>query len=232
MIGYNYRFHPMHEKARRLIAEGRIGSIVALRSVFSTAPKDLPEWKRHRESGGGALLDLACHHLDLAGWLFGATPVAISCSLRSMRSDDDLAMVEIELEGGVRSQTMASLTAVEDDRFEIYGDAGRIVVNRLRCDDIELHPAALDRVRILRLIHAARAFASPGYWRRKLTAGPEASCWRAIGKFAATALEGRSAAPDLADGCRGLAVIEAARHSARLGRTVKLAEIGHESPAG
>ena len=226
MIGHNYRFSPMHEKARRLIGEGRIGGIVALQSVFSTVGRDLPQWKRRRETGGGALLDLASHHLDLAGWFIGAVPVAIACSLRSAQNEDDTVVLQLEFEGGTIAQTLASLSTVEDDRFEIYGDSGRIVVDRYRADDVEVHPPTLERVRLRRFTYAARALASPAYWRAKIAkSGPEVSYWRALSSFAEAALQGRSERPDLMDGYRCLALLEAAEQSAREGRRVRVPSI-------
>ncbi len=223
MIGYNYRFGPMQVEARRLIAEGRIGKVVAMQSVFSSAARDLPAWKQRRETGGGALLDLASHHLDLAAWLLDAEPVAVGCTLGSLHSEDDTAMLQLEFENGPTAQITASITAVENDRFEISGDAGRIVFDRYRSDKIEIHPPSLERVRLLRAGYAFRDLASFSYWRRKFTdAGPEESYWRALGAFVDAALADRQAAPSLDAGYRGLEIIEAAERSAREGRKVEL----------
>jgi len=233
MIGYNYRYGSMQQEARRLIAEGRIGQVVAMQSVFSSAPRELPEWKRTRATGGGALVDLASHHLDLVPWLTGAAPVAISCTLQSSQSEDDTAALQLELESGTVAQILASIGGVENDRLEIMGDAGRIVADRYRSDDLELHPASLARVRALRASHAIKALASPQYWRRKFTdAGPEASYWRALAAFAEAALQGRPASPDLLDGYRGLILVEAAMRSASEGQKVSISAKNDENLTG
>ena len=118
---------------------------------------------------------------------------------------------------------MASITAVENDRFEILGDAGRIVFDRYRSDRIEVHPPSLERVRLLRAGYALRDLASTSYWRRKLVgAGPEESYWKALGAFVDAALTGSQASPDMAAGYRGLEIIDAAERSAREGRKVEL----------
>ena len=103
MIGYNYRFLPPFQRARDLIRSDRIGPIVALRSVFSSTRRALPVWKQRRETGGGALLDLASHHLDLAAWLVGQPPCSLSCDLLSRQTDDDVALLQIEFPGCWRS---------------------------------------------------------------------------------------------------------------------------------
>lgn len=232
MIGYNYRFGPMQIEARRLIAEGRIGEIVAIQSVFTSAARDLPPWKKRRETGGGALLDLASHHLDLSGWLLDTEAAAIDCSVRSVRSEDDAVALQVELRNGPTAQIMASIAAVENDRFEITGDAGRIVFDRYRSDKVEIHPPSLDRVRMLRAGYAFRDLASVSYWRRKfIDSGPQESYWNALGAFVDAALAGRQIEPSLDAGYRGLEIIEAAERSAREGRKIELRFDGHEDSA-
>ena len=56
MMGFNYRWDPLIQQAHARIAAGAIGQPMALRTVFSTAARGIPEWKRQRDSGGGVLL--------------------------------------------------------------------------------------------------------------------------------------------------------------------------------
>ena len=223
MVGHNYRFGSMQREARRLVAEGGIGQVVAVQTVFSTPPRDQPDWKRSRATGGGALLDLASHHLDLLPWMVQSSPVAISCHLRSVRSEDDTAAVQLELANGVPVQILASISAVEDDRIEIYGDAGRLVIDRYRSDQLEVHPATLEGVRLLRVSNAVRSLTSPSYWKRKFRGGsPEVSFQEALREFSHAAQQGRPAKPDLDDGLRCLALMEAATRSEAESRTVRI----------
>ena len=55
MLGFNRRFHPLYEQARQLIQDGRLGDIRAVQTTFCepAAPDAMPEWKRHRATGGG-----------------------------------------------------------------------------------------------------------------------------------------------------------------------------------
>ncbi|MDA1178219.1 MAG: Gfo/Idh/MocA family oxidoreductase, partial [Planctomycetota bacterium] len=201
--------------------------IIAVQTVFSSDAQALPAWKRRRATGGGALLDLASHHFDLICWLVNSSPLSISCTLRSTYSEDDTAMVQLEFENGVVAQIMASLCAGDNDRLEIYGTAGRLVVDRYRSDRVEIHPMTLDRVRAQRFADAARAFASPSYWKAKLTkGGPEASFWRALGEFADSSLANRSPSPDLLDGLRSLALVEAAERASAERRRMPIEPLG------
>ena len=223
MVGHNYRFGTMQRKARRAIAEGSIGQGVAVQSVFSTPARELPLWKQRRASGGGALLDLASHHLDLLPWILQSRPVSVSCHLRSLRSEDDTAAVRLVMEDGLVAQILASISAVEDDRIEFYGDAGRLVIDRYRSDRLEIHPATLEGVRLHRASNAVRSLTSSSYRHRKLRGGPpDVRFWEALREFSRAAKEGRQTTPDLDDGLQCLSLMEAAMRSAAESRTVKL----------
>jgi myo-inositol 2-dehydrogenase/D-chiro-inositol 1-dehydrogenase len=222
MIGHNYRFGSMQGEARRLIAEGHVGQVVAVQTIFSTPARALPDWKRQRETGGGALLDLASHHLDLLPWLLQSRPVAIACHLRSVHSEDDTAAIRLELEDGVVAQILATISSVDDDRIEVFGDEGRMVIDRYRSDQVEVHPTTLERVRVVRVSNAVRALTSLSYWQRKVRGEiSEASFHKALNEFSRAAREGRPAKPDLDDGLHGLSVLDAAMRSATEARTIR-----------
>ena len=63
---------PSGARPRPRAAETRraIGQVRAVQTVFCEpgTPETMPEWKRRRQSGGGVLLDLASHHIDLLRW--------------------------------------------------------------------------------------------------------------------------------------------------------------------
>lgn len=65
----------MHE-ARALIAEGALGKVHAMELVFHNAYGPDKPWFRDRAlSGGGCVMDLGIHLVDLALWLAGGTAV-------------------------------------------------------------------------------------------------------------------------------------------------------------
>ena len=47
MIGFNYRFNPLHQEVRRYLQTGQLGELVSVRSVFTTTPRRAPEWKQN-----------------------------------------------------------------------------------------------------------------------------------------------------------------------------------------
>ena len=71
MMGFNRRFHPVIEQAREILVQGGLGKIHAIQTVASEPPPTgkIPQWRQHRTSGGGVMLELASHHIDLLRWL-------------------------------------------------------------------------------------------------------------------------------------------------------------------
>jgi len=80
-----------------------------------------PEWKRSRDTGGGVLLDLASHHVDLVQHLLGDPVVRVYATTRSLRGEGDHAAVQLELASGAMAQIFVSLGTVDENRMEIVG---------------------------------------------------------------------------------------------------------------
>ena len=169
MVGFNYRFHPFYAEARQCIRAGALGQVVTVRSCFSTAPRELPDWKLRRNSGGGVLLDLASHHIDLLRFLLDEEVVEVSARLASRRSEDDTAWVQCWLAGGLVAQSFFSFAAIDEDRFEICGDRGKLIADRLRGWSLETMPATADHSRIS---GAAVGFARRVGWPLTAVAAP------------------------------------------------------------
>jgi predicted dehydrogenase len=75
-VGYNYRWAPLVQYARRLIADGRLGEITNYRgrffSMYGSDPLNPLSWRYRVEEGGyGASTDLLSHAVDLAHMLLG-----------------------------------------------------------------------------------------------------------------------------------------------------------------
>jgi predicted dehydrogenase len=223
MMGFNYRFNRLYAAARRDVAAGRVGEVVAVRTVFTTAAREAPAWKRSRRDGGGALLDLGSHHVDLVRWVLGAEPIEVHAELRSRRTEDDTACVQLRLANGVVVQSLFAFGAVDEERFEIHGSAGTLIVDRARHQQVVLEGPTRRGRRLRRLIQTARALARAPYVVEKmLVPGHEPSHRTALARFVAAAATGTPVTPDLADGQASLAVVVAAESSARTGRAVQI----------
>ncbi|WP_020138430.1 Gfo/Idh/MocA family protein [Streptomyces sp. 351MFTsu5.1] len=88
MVGFNYRRVPALTFARRLIADGRLGTLRHVRVSYLQdwlVDPDFPlTWRLQREhAGSGALGDLGAHIVDLAQFLAGEVLVGVSAQLET-----------------------------------------------------------------------------------------------------------------------------------------------------
>jgi myo-inositol 2-dehydrogenase/D-chiro-inositol 1-dehydrogenase len=132
VIGFNRRFHPLFQQARAFITAGGLGRVVAVQTAFCepTPQAVMPGWKQRRLSGGGVLLDLASHHVDLLRWFLDDEVAEVSASVASRASDHDSASLRLVMRGGVEVQSFFSFTAGMADYLEFIGDRGTLRVDR------------------------------------------------------------------------------------------------------
>jgi predicted dehydrogenase len=83
MVGYPSRFHSEYHDLKKKIQSGTLGDIQTAHAKNIAAgaflhrgeigiPKPVPEWWLKKElTGGGALIDLGSHMINLARWYFG-----------------------------------------------------------------------------------------------------------------------------------------------------------------
>ncbi|MDQ3685165.1 MAG: Gfo/Idh/MocA family oxidoreductase [Acidobacteriota bacterium] len=232
MIGFNYRFNPLHQSARRHIERKTIGEIVGARSIFSSAARALPEWKKNRQTGGGVLLDFASHHVDLVRYFFRQEIQQVFAELRSQRSEEDSAALELRLADGTLVQSFFTTSALDEDRFEFYGTNGKLAFDRHLSRSIEVMDAARTMIEVKRLRQACESLArNPPLFGRFLGGGNEPSFARAVAHFVAAVRGEVKAGPDFEDGYRSLVVIAAAEESARTGRAVQVSSFDDEDSA-
>jgi predicted dehydrogenase len=228
MIGFNFRFNKLYQRLRWHLQAGTVGKCVCVRSVLSLAARTIiPAWQQVRESGGGALLDLASHHIDLIHYLFGREVREVFARIESQRFEGDCATLELRLSDGLMVQSFFSLSAVDEDRFDVYGERGKLSVDRHLSLDAEITGPSRDFARLKRLTAGLKSLAGSHYiFQKALAPVYEPSYRTALGIFVAAAQSNQPASPDLWDGYRSLAVIDAAEKSARLGEVVLVPTLG------
>jgi 1,5-anhydro-D-fructose reductase (1,5-anhydro-D-mannitol-forming) len=135
-LGVNHHLRCMetHRTIRRLVLEGAIGRVVAVRLFFGvTLPDELKGWRVSKpEAGGGVLFDLTVHDADLIRFLLSEDPtevVALTGATGVAESGlADTAMIAARMQSGLLVQIGESFSiAHSDTSVEIHGVEGAII---------------------------------------------------------------------------------------------------------
>jgi predicted dehydrogenase len=143
-VNYHFRFVPAIQEARRMVEGGLLGEVVGFHLRYyraSNLRRDRPANWRFAGPGGGVLVDLGSHLIDLALHLLGPI-VSVAAHLRTVIDErpgasgemvrvesDDAAWLQVELAGGGRGTIEASKVvpgAGDDLRIEVYGSGGAL----------------------------------------------------------------------------------------------------------
>ncbi|WP_374192039.1 Gfo/Idh/MocA family protein, partial [Streptomyces clavuligerus] len=131
MVGFNYRRIPAVAHARRLIAEGHVGTLRHLRFTYLqdwlVDPGAPLTWRLQREhAGSGALGDLGAHIVDLAQYLSGERITEVSALTETfVRERPQLAVAT----GGGRGIPSGGLGPVTVDDATLFN--GRLASGAL-----------------------------------------------------------------------------------------------------
>ncbi|RZS90788.1 putative dehydrogenase [Motilibacter rhizosphaerae] len=139
---YDQRWHPAHREVTRLVADGALGTVTAVRIVYGCwlPPEWLPpgdtsgdNWRADPvRAGGGAYLDLAPHGLDLVGALLGEDVSTARTFLQRRVHDysvDDGAVLVGSTASGVLVSLHVSYNTrdvLPRRRLEVVGTAGQL----------------------------------------------------------------------------------------------------------
>lgn len=224
MIGFNYRFNPLYVAAKRSLDAGALGAVAAVRSVFATPSRGDPGWRGAGQPGGGVLLDLASHHVDLMHFLFNRRVTEIG--RLDVGSAADAVSISGRLDGGVVFQSLFVTGTVDEDRFDIYGDRGALSLDRYQSLDARPRPFAR-RSRLADTLDIRTHAGRLGYLFDKLRSPrAEPSHARALRHFAGAVRGRHPVTPDLMDGIRSLTAVMAAASPEALGRQIPVTSHG------
>ncbi len=134
---FDQRFHAAHRVLAEMVAEGKLGTVTAIRIVYACwLPANWAgdNWRIDpRRAGGGALIDLAPHGLDLASYLLGErlTDVAALGQARVHHYQvEDGALLIARSQSGAMVQLHVAYNCPETlprRRLEVVGTAGQAV---------------------------------------------------------------------------------------------------------
>jgi len=138
---FDQRFHAAHRTLAGLISDGRLGTVTAIRIVYACwLPADWAaggvgdNWRIDpARAGGGALMDLAPHGLDLSSYLLNEDLVEVAAigQARVHRyTVEDGALLMARSRSGVMVQIHVAYNCPETlprRRLEVVGTAGQAV---------------------------------------------------------------------------------------------------------
>ena len=134
---FDQRFHPAHQHLAALVQSGVLGTVTAIRIAYCCwVGTDFQgdNWRIDPvRAGGGALMDLAPHGLDLAATLLGETLVDVAAMGQSRVHDyavEDGAVLIARSASGTLVQLHVAYNCPESfprRRLEVIGTAAQVV---------------------------------------------------------------------------------------------------------
>jgi predicted dehydrogenase len=240
MVGFNFRRVPAVALARRLIAEGWLGTIRHLRASYLASHAVDPElpllWRlRAEEAGSGALGDLGAHAVDLAQYLAGDRIVGVSgltetfvkerplpdgSGRRGPVTVDDAAAFVARFGGGALGSFEATRFATghaEDLRVEVNGSAGSLIWELDSLNHLLFFDGADERAtqgfRRIQVTRAEHPYAG-AWWPEGHQIGYEHTFTHEVADLLAAIAAGTQPAPSFADGLQVQQVLDAVLRSA------------------
>ncbi len=129
MEAFMYRHHPQWQRARQLVADGGIGELRTIQTIFSYYLDDGGNIRNIADVGGGAMMDIGCYAVSVPRFIFGAEPrrVAGIVEYDQRFKTDRLASAILDFGTGTAVFTCGTQLSPYQ-RVNIFGTAGRIEI--------------------------------------------------------------------------------------------------------
>lgn len=164
MLDFNRRYDRDHAEVRRLVHDGAVG-VVELVQMSSRGPSMPP--LDYLRTSGGQFRDQTVHFFDLARWLTGEDPIAVSATGSALAEpriaefgDVDTSVCTLRLPSGalVQIDSVRRTGYGYDERLEVMGSGGLVESRRNRTGNVSryqggtvtddgLHTGWFERVR-------------------------------------------------------------------------------------
>lgn len=135
MIGFMMRFHSVHRKVKQIIESGKIGRVVMARAQLSHyhveyGPNNKLTWRTDKKlAGGGALMDMGIHCVDLLRWWIGdiIEVLGVVDTITNSYSVEDTGIGLLKFENGAIGSVDSTFSVKGAKHvFEIYGTKGSL----------------------------------------------------------------------------------------------------------
>ena len=242
MMVFNYRFLPALALAKRMIAEGKLGTIRHFNAVYYQdwlVDETFPITWRHsvEQSGSGAHGDMNAHIIDLARHLVGEfaavtgeqnvfvkeRPVSGSDRTGSVTADDATTFLARFDNGAVGSFCATRMAAGRKNflRLEIFGSQGSLNFNLERLNELEYYdanePDAYRGFKNILVTEATHPYID-AWWPPGHTIGWEHTFIHLVARLLTAIGRGEGVTPNFYDGLQCQRVLDAVTTSARTGQ--------------
>lgn len=136
-VGFNLRWHRLLREGREMIRRGDLGEIELIRTTLTSHHDKVPDWRKRRENGGGALNEMAVHHFDLWRFLLDSEVDEVFASTRSGDWDDETVTVTARLANGALATSLVSQCTSSNNEIEIHGQRGRLRIDCYQFDGLD-----------------------------------------------------------------------------------------------
>jgi predicted dehydrogenase len=141
----NVPFIPAVQEARRVVDSGAIGKVFRVKACEGIGtPHSAWHYDRSR-AGGGAMIDMAVHSIEFCRAFADAAFASVYADAGTFVWSDkleaeDTAVMTLRFENGVIGQCEDSwsLVGAMDSRFEVFGTEGRILIDNLHRQPIQV----------------------------------------------------------------------------------------------
>ncbi|HLN54352.1 MAG TPA: Gfo/Idh/MocA family oxidoreductase [Bacteroidales bacterium] len=225
-VGLMMRFNTRHKEAKKMIDKGMLGKPVYARAQLSCwYPPIEGAWRQDpAKGGGGSLMDMGSHCLDLLEMFFGKAK-QVSCFTASNVHDyksEDSAVVSVMFENGAMGSVDTYFCIPDDSSkniLELYGSNGSIIAKGTIGQGADGEMTAY--LQNVTGSYNAEQSRSNG---NGMNVSPEpVNTYRAeIEEFGNAILENREPLNSFVHGLRSLEVLEACYKSARTGKVIHL----------
>ena len=246
---FHIRFFPSILRAKHLADEGFLGKVLGFRMNFlhsSNVDPDKPvSWKSDKvRGGGGVILDLGSHVLDLLTHLVG--PIRrVRCVMKNFTPErpdgkggrvrmegEELAILTIELPGGALGTVELSKVATGTNdgmQFEIHGRQGAIKYDQMKPDWLGIYDARDPEsphggTRGYKFIDCVRRYDPPGdkFPGPKVTIGWLRAHVQCLHHFLSALAKDEPADPDLRRGIEVQKLLDTAYRAVEADRLIDL----------
>ena len=133
-VGYMMKYHNLHQKTKEILSQNGIGKVHDIRAQFSCWYPDIENAWRQKKAlgGGGAIMDLGVHAIELIEHLLGEKIVSVKSfySTRAFSYEvEDSAVIIFKTQTGVLGHIDVNFNIPDnasESKLELYGDKGYI----------------------------------------------------------------------------------------------------------